>query len=145
MRAEFRVVLVLLVGLAGPASAQSIDCTNWRDAPTREAGTQTGMNVCSGREWSEADGEMATAWRAARERAKTVDASNAQDALAGSNVWQALLDGQRAWLGYRDGFCTARRDLFAGGSIAPLVFNTCRTRLTRLRTDELAEFAKGKP
>ena len=135
--------LLFAAAMAGGAHGQDIDCTDWRSAPTPETGTQLGMNICSEKEWTETDRDMEAAWRLARSRAKAIDGAIAKRDPDAPKVWRSLLDGQRAWLAYRDDFCAARRNLVAGGSVAPLVYNTCRTRLTRLRTDELVEFARG--
>lgn len=51
----------------------------------------------------------------------------------------ALDSAELAWISFRDRTCTFERDQFAGGSIAPFVYNTCLAEQTIARTDELYE------
>ena len=48
-----------------------------------------------------------------------------------------VLGAQRAWLGYRDGNCKYESSLYAGGSMYPLIYSGCITRMTRALTAEL--------
>ncbi len=45
-----------------------------------------------------------------------------------------LLAAQRAWLAARDPFCRTKSDEFSGGTIAPVVYSSCRVELTIRRT-----------
>src|SRR5690606_4296364 len=81
----------LALALALPVQAQEVDCT----APE----VQIEMNYCAEQAWMRADAEMNDAWGDARAYAQALDAELPK---AQRGVWQALLDGQRAWLIYRD-------------------------------------------
>jgi uncharacterized protein YecT (DUF1311 family) len=48
-----------------------------------------------------------------------------------------LQAGQHSWADFRDANCSAERNLYAGGSAAPMVYAACIEADTRQRTDEL--------
>ena len=71
----------------------------------------------------------------------TMSRISAIKGLTRSLPWHAenLLKAQRAWIDYRDGQCEAEGAQFAGGSIRPLITISCKTTLTRKRTEELLQ------
>ena len=87
--------------------------------------SQLEMNICAADEFQRADAALNAAWGAAKAFAD------------GAGVGAQLLDAQRKWIAFRDAACQAEADLFTGGSIRPLVWNTCLTRLTQRRTEDL--------
>jgi uncharacterized protein YecT (DUF1311 family) len=48
-----------------------------------------------------------------------------------------LRSAQRLWLRFRDANCQAERNLYAGGSAAPMVYAACVEADTRQRTSDL--------
>ncbi len=100
---------------------------------------QMEMNWCAGQEYEAADAALNAQWAATAAVMKQRDAE--WDALESSDkrpgFFRSLLEGQRGWLRYRDAQC--RVDGYAArmGSLEPLLVATCKTRLTRLRTEEL--------
>lgn len=122
--------LALLV--AGPAAAQQVDCTN----PM----VQVEMNYCAEQAWMRADAELNDAWSMARDYAKGLDGDLP---AAERGIFQALLDGQRAWIVYRDKTCEAEGGPMRGGSAEPLLIYGCRERLTWERVEGLNGFAEG--
>ncbi len=50
---------------------------------------------------------------------------------------QEMQAAQRLWLKFRDANCSAERDLYAGGSAAPMVYAACVEADTRQRTNDL--------
>lgn len=92
-------------------------------------GPQLELNMCSYRRYLQADIEMNRVWEQLR-------VSWAPDNIGPAN-WQALLGSQRAWLTYRDANCAIWRDMYEGGSIVPLLENSCMARVTQARTAEL--------
>jgi uncharacterized protein YecT (DUF1311 family) len=48
-----------------------------------------------------------------------------------------LLAAQRLWLQFRGANCAAERELYSGGSAAPMVYYACMEADTRQRTAEL--------
>ncbi len=99
------------------------------------------MNVCSYQAYQAADEDLNLAYEMARDSLKQVD----QDIAAGNGIAKEgdekgvilLRDAQRAWIVYRDKFCAAEGHMYSGGSIRPLIENTCKEALTRQRTEEL--------
>ena len=77
--------------------------------------TQMEMNSCAASDYSRADGELNTAWRKLPKS-------------------KELLASQRAWIAYRDAECSFRKAQFEGGSIAPLIYSSCLSELTKERT-----------
>lgn len=46
----------------------------------------------------------------------------------------ALIAAQRRWISTRDPFCKTESDGYAGGSIVPVIYSSCRVELTIRRT-----------
>ena len=116
-----------------PATAQEWDCTKADDLP------QQGMNYCAYEDWQTADKALNAVWPMVRARMKAMDAENAEYVPEQANGAENLLKAQRAWIDYRDGQCEAEGAQFAGGSIRPLITISCKTTLTRKRTEELLQ------
>ncbi|MBU0644356.1 MAG: DUF1311 domain-containing protein [Alphaproteobacteria bacterium] len=89
--------------------------------------TQTDMNICSYQDYQAADAVLNETYAWAMDRAKTY----------GDTAADALRSAQRAWIPYRDAACDAEAVLYEGGSIQPLIMNSCLANLTRQRTDEM--------
>jgi uncharacterized protein YecT (DUF1311 family) len=112
-----------MFGLFGssPVWAQDavVDCEN--------AMTQRDMNICSYEDYIAADRALndTYAWALAR----TED--------WGFGTQDALRAAQRAWIPYRDAACHAEGQLHEGGSIRPLIENTCKATLTTRRTQDM--------
>ena len=93
--------------------------------------TQFDLNVCSFRDYLRADTELNISWGAIKQR------------LAGGRKdYATMLAGQKAWLAYRDKQCQFWGDWYEGGSIAPLVVNSCLTDITKVRSKELGQQLK---
>ncbi|MCC6926501.1 MAG: DUF1311 domain-containing protein [Novosphingobium sp.] len=99
------------------------------------------MNVCSFQDYQAADKALNAAWKAAQQFAQQADRDSPPARKADSAVAQ-LLAAQRAWIAYRDAHCLALADQYRGGSIRPLIKNTCMTDLTKTRTAQLREFSE---
>lgn len=100
-----------------------------RDPPLENCGslaTQVEMNLCAQKNYARVEEELSTIYQA---RQKVLPE-------AGQT---ALSSAESAWTEYRDLDCSFERDQFAGGSIAPLIYNNCLTERTIERTDELYE------
>jgi uncharacterized protein YecT (DUF1311 family) len=118
-----RYAAALVFGLLGasPVLAQDavVDCEN--------AMTQSDMNICSYEDYMAADQALndTYAWALAR----TED--------WGFGTKEALRAAQRTWIAYRDAACNAEGQLYEGGSIRPLIENTCKATLTTRRTQDM--------
>ena len=95
--------------------------------------SQMGMNICAGEAYERADKALNAEW------AKVMDHYGG-DAEAKA----LLLDGQRAWIKYRDAQCAMAAFDFRGGSIWPLINSGCLAELTRRRTAELVALLQGE-
>ncbi|KAB7615623.1 DUF1311 domain-containing protein [Amylibacter sp. SFDW26] len=126
-------VLMILCG-ANMAAAQDLDCT---DGGT----TQLAMNICSYQAYQAADEDLNLAYQLARDALQQID----DDITAGNGLAKEgdekgvilLRDAQRALIIYRDKSCAAEGHMFSGGSMRPLIENTCKESLTRQRTEGL--------
>ena len=93
--------------------------------------SQMAMNVCSYREYLMADIELNDTWDKIAARYRGDDADDP--------VWQSILKAQRAWLAFRDAQCEIWREYYKGGTIAPLMSNSCLADLTGQRIAQLQE------
>ncbi len=103
--------------LAAPALAGDSDCAN--------ALSQSAMNICADQDYRAADAKLNSTY------AKLVAALNDD----GFKV--KLKAAQRAWIQFRDLECTYETAENEGGSIYPMVYAGCLTRLTKERTKAL--------
>ena|SRR5438552_9309012 len=90
--------------------------------------TQADMNVCSYRDYLRADIELNRTWDAVTKKLNT-----------GHRLFAVLLEGQRAWLTYRNKQCDVMAKWYEGGTIAALMENSCLTDITKFRTKELKQ------
>lgn len=117
--------LLLMAAAAGLPS----NCNN--------AQTQTEINVCAAEDYKAADAQLN------RQRAQTSAIMKEQDkggdgAKDGRPGYhQALLDAQRAWLGFRDAHCRIEGYAMRGGSGEAMLVSGCLAEVTRARTAQL--------
>lgn len=116
---------------AAPAAAQDWDCSKADELP------QMGMNWCAGQDYQAADKALNNLWPKIRASMKDDDAElkKIDPSLVGAEA--ALMKAQRAWIDYRDGQCEGEGFYARGGSLEGLLIATCKTRMTRERTEEL--------
>ena len=133
------MIVSLLLLLAPPEGLPACD------QDKADQGIQQEMNICAAHDFYKADAELNAVWTKARERMKQRD----EDAAGGLPEWDdrpgyfaTMLDGQRAWLTYRDEHCRSEGYLARGGSLEPLLALSCKTHLTKLRTQELRELVE---
>lgn len=100
--------------LVAPSWAR--DCAN--------ADTQTEMNRCAYEEYERADAALNGVYRALMGRLD-------------DQRRQRLIEAERAWLKYRDAHCRSETTQSEGGSIHPLLYDSCLTEVTAARTKEL--------
>lgn len=131
IRTILATAFLALTSTITPALSQDVDCDN--------AETQFDMNHCSGLEFKEADNALNEVWSSARAAMKSIDESNQEFAPDEPSAADNLLKAQRAWIDYRDGQCAAETAQYAGGSIQPLIRNSCLAGMTKKRTDELQQ------
>ena len=102
---------------------------------------QAQLNVCSWRDYLRADIELNRSWSQLQAQYR-----ESRPGVRGhpQSQFGLLLDAQRAWLSYRDKHCDGEAEGFAGGTMQPLIRNSCRTRITRNRTAELKQIVEDR-
>jgi len=114
-----RLILAVIVA-ALAAAAQQVK----EDSPCPAAVTTLDMRVCLSKALDAADSELNAAYTKIRARLDGEDAKR-------------LIVAQRLWVQFRDANCTASRELYAGGTLAPVVYLACLDGMTRARTKDL--------
>lgn len=76
---------------------------------------------CLEAEFARQDKALGAAWKAAFARTK-------------GPAHAALLNAQRQWIANRDPFCRKLSDEYSGGTIAPVIWSSCRVETTIRRT-----------
>ena len=126
--------LILIATIFGFAkvpftAAQTPDCSDSGQL------TQLAMNFCASEEFGAADAELNAAWKNVFPEIKS-RASGGDDNL--QKDWPSrVLEAQRSWITFRDAHCESVSFAYRGGSIEPLIFQNCRTELTRQRTRQI--------
>jgi uncharacterized protein YecT (DUF1311 family) len=114
------ILLCAWLGLAVPASAE--------DCPDQ---SQNGLNRCAEDAYKKADEALNAAYKQAMQRLK-----DDQDTA------KLLIAAQKSWIAFRDAECTFANAANAGGSIYPMVYAGCLSRLTKARTAALERYLK---
>ena len=104
--------------------------------------TQTDMNMCSGRAFRAADLAMNERWDAVARKMKDLDKDLGPSTDGRPGYFATLLESQRAWLKFRDAQCTIQGYYARGGTMEPLLVNSCAEDLTKQRTTELGELVE---
>ena len=132
------MIEALLIALA--ASPQSCDALNGKahfrcqleqsiaavpEADCKERMTQFDMNVCSYRDGLRREIELTESWDQVKVR------------WGESELFATILAAQRSWLTYRDKQCAIWAEKYEGGTIVPLMVNSCKNALTKARIAEL--------
>jgi len=119
---------------AGEAEAAKHDIMDAEETACMDADqSQMSMNRCAGEAFERADKALNAEW------AKVMAAYKGD-----KDAEKLLLDGQRAWLKYRDAQCQMAAYDSIGGSIWPLINSGCLAERTRRRTRELQGEAQGE-
>lgn len=119
---RFLLLAELCCVTATPAWA--LDCEN----PM----TQRDMNHCAYLDYQAADEDLNLAYGMPRGMADRI----------GPHAVTKLRDAQRAWITFRDLACEVEGLLFEGGTMEPLIVDSCKAGLSRQRTEQLRYFAE---
>ena len=123
------IAVTALLLLAPPGAAEATDeC----DDPQ----AQQLMNICAARDFASADAALNEQWELTVAAMKEADAERGRDD-GQPGYYATLLEGQRAWLRYRDAQCLAESFEARGGSMQPMLESFCKTYMTELRTQQL--------
>ena len=108
---------------------------------------QQEMNWCSARDYARADAKLNAQWAITSARMKERDAGWDESVADGWDKrpgWHAsLLEAQRAWITFRDAHCRVDGYTARGGTLEPLLVSSCKTALTKARTEQLRALAEG--
>ena len=98
---------------------------------------QPEMTVCAYMDYETADAAMNAEWKPllALMKDRDKDSKPAGDSRPGYVA--ALLQGQRAWIKFRDAHCVSEGYSARGGSMEPMAINGCLEAVTRERTKQL--------
>ena len=119
-------VVLLCLAVFSSAAAQK----RAQKDPCDDAQSQAEMNVCAEERFRAADVALNRVY--GQLAAKEEGDSRAK-----------LKAAEVSWLKYRDDNCAYEAAGFEGGSMQPLVYFSCRERMTKARTNELREQLKG--
>ena len=111
-------------------AAAMLVCSGIAASAACPGNTQLELNDCAAAEFQQADAQLNAVWPQVK---------GYMDSIGQGAV---LLDAQRKWIPFRDAACTAEIAPYAGGSIQPLIWYSCLTRLTRVRTFDLQELMR---
>lgn len=126
---------ILLAQTAPAAVSDELDC----DDPQY----QIEMTLCAGRDFERADAALNAQWAETSVRMRALDAEVDGEFDKQPGHFETLLEGQRAWLKFRDAQCLSESFMARGGSMQPMLDSQCRTYLTELRTEQLRVLAAG--
>ncbi len=116
--------MVLAMGfvlLAGPALAgDDLDCKNPMD--------QQSMNFCAEKDFQAADKKLNAIYQ------------KVMTALDDEGYKTKLKAAERAWMTFRDTQCSFETAENEGGTIHPMVYSGCETRLTNERSKQLQDY-----
>jgi len=129
-------IAALFVFAPNVAQAQNWDCSDPGNLP------QQGMNHCAHQDYLAADVDLNTAYKQARTVMRGMD-----EFLPASERGAAdsLLRAQRAWITFRDAACESEGFSYRGGSMESFIVASCKSELTRQRTDQLRSLADPNP
>ncbi|MDZ4308695.1 lysozyme inhibitor LprI family protein [Allopontixanthobacter sp.] len=125
------IALLPLLLLAGEPET---DCDN----PIMQAE----MNFCAYQDSEAADAELNAQWQLTAATMKLRDENLDLTHDNREGFFDTLLKAQRAWIAYRDAHCMSEGYFARGGSMEPMLFSRCLTRLTIERTEKLRQLAK---
>ena len=100
---------------------------------------QQELNWCAHQDFLAADAALNEQWK------QTAAAMKERDADFVPMEWDdrpgyfaTLLEAQRAWIAFRDAHCRSEGYYARGGSLESLLVSTCKTKLTKDRTQALS-------
>ena len=124
------IVSAALLMLAQASLGQAVD-------ECADPQTQGQMNVCAARDFAAADAALNEQWRLTAAQMKAHDAQIDREHDNQPGYFETLLEGQRAWLAFREAHCRMESFMARGGSMQPLLDAHCKTYMTGLRIEQL--------
>ena len=121
--------MIGLLFMAAAAAGSAPACNN--------AQTQTEINICAAEDYKVADAQLNRQWAQTSAIMKEQDKGGDAPKDGRPGYHQALLDAQRAWLGFRDAHCRIEGYAMRGGSGEAMLVSGCLAEVTRTRTTQL--------
>ena len=118
-----RSFLALFFIAAFTAAVRADDCDNAMDQMT--------MNACADEAFKKSDAELNARYKEVQRRLK--DDTQAE---------KFLIAAERAWVAFRDAQCEFSAASSIGGSIHPMIYSGCLSRLTKARINDLKGFLR---
>ena len=144
------VALLLLAQAGDEAVAQNVlDAPTVAEEPPEpdddcdDPQDQQRMNFCASLDSGAADAALNEQWALTTAAMKAADAEVDSEYDRQPSHYETLVEGQRAWLEYRDAQCLAESFAMRGGSMQPLIEYSCKAYMTELRIQQLREMAAG--
>lgn len=103
---------------------------------------QQEMNWCAHQDFLAADALLNAQWARTSDAMKFRDENYESTRDERPGYFATLLAAQRAWITFRDMHCRSEGYYARGGSLEPLLVSTCKTYLTNIRTQQLADLAE---
>src|SRR5215475_1287773 len=131
--------LLLFLFLAGLAAQEPGSPQNPCD---EKPWNQSQMDGCAAIEYKRADAHLNKVYRKTMQY-MTDDLIRAQKQNDQAQIeyeetaMASLKEAERTWLSYRDIQCRAAAQQYEGGSMAPMIYSQCLTKLTEHRTADL--------
>jgi uncharacterized protein YecT (DUF1311 family) len=135
--------LLMLAAAQGPAEkAARADLAEFDPKEDcRNPQSQPAMNGCAALDAAKADDALNAQWAKTVAAMKDFDTDVAPGGDHLPTYYTTLLDGQRAWLKFRDSQCLSEGFAARGGTMEPMLEQQCKARLTRERTAQLKALA----
>jgi uncharacterized protein YecT (DUF1311 family) len=141
------VIAALLLVLAQPSvDAADSDAAALSAEPLDDCAdpqAQQEMNRCAYKDYQSADAALNEEWTIAVAAMKAADAGIDREYDQQPGHYETLLEGQRAWLKYRDAQCLMESFEARGGSMQPMLENFCKAYMTELRIQQLRLLTAG--
>jgi uncharacterized protein YecT (DUF1311 family) len=131
----FAAALLVLAQVTPATEDEAIDCDH--------AQYQIEMNLCAARDFESSDAALNAQWVETAARMKALDAEVDGEHDKQPGHFDTLLEGQRAWLKFRDAQCLSESFMARGGSMQPMLISHCKAYMTELRTQQLRDLAAG--
>ena len=141
--------LLLLVQPDDEAAQRALDVPTVAEEPPEpdddcdDPQDQQRMNFCASLDFAAAAAALDAQWELTAAAMKAADAEADREYDRQPSHYETLVEGQRAWLAYRDAQCLAESFAMRGGSMQPLIEYSCKAYMTELRIQQLRDMAAG--
>ena len=105
--------------------------------------TQLAMNTCASMDFNAADAALNEQWAITAREMRDLDDQIDRDEDQQPGHYETLLEGQRAWLAFRDAQCRSESFFARGGSMQPMLELHCKAYMTELRIQQLRGLSAG--